>query len=105
MHQLFSGTVKDRLAGLVRILVIALDYLKIDLTRTGIVTEMEVEGVNASSADNSFADLLPPLDFEELSLDGIEMDFEDDVIMDSGVSASSVEDGGEGGQKEEEGDL
>jgi Lon protease-like protein len=107
MHQLFAGTVKDRLAGLVRILVIALDDLKVDLTNSGIVTEMEVEGVVVSSADpcNSFADLMPPLDFKELSLDGIEMDFEDDVIMDSGVSALSVGNGGEGGQKEEEKDL
>jgi len=81
MHQLFTASVSERLRGLTRILTIALDDISNDLIGQEVMTSIDMDIVKDRGANvQDFADLLPPLDFQELTLDGIEIEFEEDVI-------------------------
>ena len=104
MQQLFAGSVNERLSGLGRILNIALDNLTMDLKENGVLDQLAIDDLKDASArdDDPTDDLLPPIDFEEVTLEGIEAEFDQGMLAD--IAEGSEDDSGDPATKDTEDD-
>jgi hypothetical protein len=86
MQRLFASSVESRLRGLVQILEIAIDELKMNLISYEKITQNEINLIMKSSQiiDDHAGDIYPPEDYTPLSLEHIKIEGEE-VVLNEGA--------------------